>query len=366
MPATAALFVLLLAAAAPDGGEARARALAEIRAEIGRLQTRLDSMAARATTLEERLARTEVELALQGQQVAEATAALALAVERADAADGEVARLETALEAVGADLRRRLGALYRLGRQGYLRLFLSLQPDEPLLPAIRQLRFLARRDRIALDRYRDTRAALVEERRRLERERRTMTEWRAREEQRRRELAALRRRQGALLARLERERATVTAQTEALLEKAAKLAAFIGALAGDRPPLEGQRIQGFAGVLDWPAEGRVVAGFGPRRDPRYKTEVPHNGIDLATAPGTPVRAVYPGEVLFAGRFEGYGEMVVVHHPGRVFTLYAGLAEVGVTKGDVLSLNQRLGVSAASLYFEIRRENVAEDPLAWLR
>lgn len=356
-------------ASGPDDGQpsdAREQALAEIRSEVRRLEKRLQATQARESTLGAALERTEVELELQRQQLAEATTALELSIERAAQADQRARELAITFAGVQENLRRRLAGLYRLGRQGYLRLFLSLEPEGTLLPAIRQLRYLARRDRALIDRYRDTRAALEAERKALAAEQVSIAEWRAEEQARNDALRATRARQARLLRQVEQERRALSERTEALVEKARKLTAFIGALVGDQATLEGQPIQDFAGVLDWPLTGPVAIPFGPRKDPRYRTEVPHNGIDITVAPGVDVRAVYPGEVLFAGAFEGYGQMVVVHHPGRVFTLYAGLVDVGVAKGDVLSLGSVLGSSAETLYFEIRRENVPEDPMRWLR
>ena len=109
-----------------------------------------------------------------------------------------------------------------------------------------------------------------------------------------------------------------------------------------------------------------AAGFGPRLDPRYRTEVPHNGLDVEVAAGTEVRAIFPGKVLYAAQFEGYGTMVVVYHSGRAFTLYAGLRSLAVAKDDMLSLGEVLGTAAETLYFEIRIDNQPEDPADWLR
>ena len=88
--------------------------------------------------------------------------------------------------------------------------------------------------------------------------------------------------------------------------------------------------------------------------------------NLATAPGSEVRAVFPGKVLFAAPFQGYGTTVIVHHPGRVFSLYAGLSQLKANKDDVLSLNDVVGLASDKLYFEIRVENRPEDPTGWLR
>ena len=110
----------------------------------------------------------------------------------------------------------------------------------------------------------------------------------------------------------------------------------------------------------------MSAGFGPRLDPRYGTRVPHNGITFATEPGARVSAVYTGQVLYAAPFQGYGPTVVVHHPGRVFTLYAGLDRLAVEVGDGVEVGRALGLADDDLYFEVREEKTPRDPRDWLR
>ncbi len=362
------LFLLLLVAA-PTAAEPEAREaeLAEIRRNIARLETRVNEMRGRETKLEDQLRRVNLELELQEIQLTEATAAHQLAAERSAATEAEIARLEIALDEINNDLRRRLGGLYLLGRQGYLRLFLSLDPDVDLLPALRQLRFLARRDRTTIERYTETRDRLAGKRRQLASERRSMALWRDREQERRDSLAAMRRRQQRTLAKVVDERRRLRQQAQALQDKERRFARLIESLSqGLLSPLEGTPIQDFRGALDWPFRGRVTSPFGPRLDPRYRTEVPHNGIDVATVAGAEIRSIFPGQVLYSSRFEGYGQMVVLHHPGRAFTLYAGLAELAVAKGDTLDLGAVLGTATEVLYFEIRIDSQPRDPLEWLR
>lgn len=351
----------------PSRDAARRQALSSIRAEIARLQTSLEHLSARETSLGGRLERTETELRLQQQRLAEAKAEREVADQRLAASAARLAELETAFASVRADLAARLAGLYRLGRGGYLRLALSIEPGAPMLPAMRQLRVLARRDREALDRYRQARERVAIERAQRARLRSEAENWQAEQEQRRAELASVRQRQLALLGRVRRQRRAVAARTSALEDKERRLATFIGALMVDaRTPLAGRSMGGFKGILDWPVRGPVRVPFGPRRDPRYRTEVPHNGIDIATQPGDPVRVVYPGQVLYAAPFEGFGETVVVHHPGQILSLYAGLAAVRVARDDVLRSETVIGTAAVELYFEIRHENRPEDPLTWLR
>ncbi len=361
------LGALLLATATAAQPDPREDELAEIRAEIVRLEARLEQVKNRKTGLDDRLRELRVELELQEVQLSEATTALELAVDRVAAVEIQVEEMEAALAATRSDLGRRLAGIYRLGQDGYLRLFLALKPDDTLLPAIRQLRFLVRRDQLALERYRAARDELAAQRRLLAAKRREAEEWQGREQQRRDGLAALRRRHERLLAELEDQRRRLAERAEVLADKERKLTRLIASLVEDGPAtLSGTPIQEFRGALDWPARGEVTAGFGPRLDPRYRTEVPHNGLDIEIPAGTEVRAIFPGQVLYASQFEGYGTMVVVYHPGGVFSLYAGLEELSVAKDDVLSLGDVLGTAVGTLYFEIRIDNQPEDPVAWLR
>ena len=187
------------------------------------------------------------------------------------------------------------------------------------------------------------------------------------ESERASQLEQLQIRQSRLLQELEREDRDLSQQTAVLTDKERKLANLVDFLYGRAgAALSGTPVQEFRGVLDWPVQGRVVQAFGTRRDPRYKTQIPHNGIDVATRQGSEVRAVFPGKVLFAAPFQGYGLTAVVHHSGRVFTLYAGLSDLQVAPEDVLSLGGPIGVAESGLYFEIREENRPVDPAGWLR
>ncbi|HVS01710.1 MAG TPA: peptidoglycan DD-metalloendopeptidase family protein [Thermoanaerobaculia bacterium] len=354
-----------LPAAAP--AEDREAALERIRGEIAGLQADLSRAQLRERSLSSELEQTRLELTLQERRVAEARAAQELARERVAALEGRVAALEADLERVRGDLHRQLVGLYRLGRAGYLRLLLSLPSDDRVLPAIRQLRYLARRDGRTLEEFLDTRARLSLEEEELAQERSRVEVWLAQEEQRRGRLQQLRREQSQLLAQAAQRRQSLETRTVALAETERKLSGFLAFLYGrNATPLSGTPIQQFRGVLDWPARGAVTVRFGPRLDPRYRTRTPHNGIAIATREGSEVGAVFPGKVLFAAPFQGYGPTVIVHHAGRVFTLYAGLARLEAAYGDVVSLGQTLGTAGSSLYFEIREENRPQDPLAWLR
>jgi septal ring factor EnvC (AmiA/AmiB activator) len=345
----------------------RRRDLDRIRAQIGSLETQLSRIDAERVGLEAELARTDMEVRLQEKQVAEARAERQLAEEAMRQSEERAAELALALEGARSDLRQRLESLYRRGERDLLRSFLSTNGGGGALDEMRMLRLLARRDAYWVGQYLGARDDLMQEReilvgRRLEVEKTT-----ARESERLRRLTRTRTLQSRALEVIRARREGVEERASQLADKEEKLSLLLAILAGrETPPPEGIAIQSFEGALDWPIRGRIMQGFGARSEARYRTKIPHNGIEIATARHSEVRVIFPGVVVFSSPFEDFGLTVVVHHPDRVFSLYAGLETVLVAKGDVVSFSDALGEARDSVYFEIRVENRPQDPLTWLR
>ena len=117
-----------------------------------------------------------------------------------------------------------------------------------------------------------------------------------------------------------------------------------------------------------PVSAPVSSSFGVRRDPFTKQLRFHRGLDLAAPEGTEVRAALEGEVVFAGFKAGYGNSVIVQHPGGLETTYAHLANVNVKRGDTLEAEQVLGLvgntghsTGPHLHFEVSRWGEPLDP-----
>ena len=341
--------------------------LESIRDQIMTLRSRLNRVRQEAGGLRRDLRETEVALELQKKRLEEARTARALAEEMLAGVETEIGDLEMGLEELQILLRERMVDLHRLGQQGYVRLFLSIQSRDDLLPGIRQMRYLVKRDGGLLEQYQTTHVELSAKQDELVEHREEARQWLEVESKRLDQLERLESRLGSLIARLESEDQRLTRQTTQLADKEKKLANLIDFLYGrTQGPLSGTPVQNFRGVLDWPVSGSVAKRFGPRLDPQYGTQVPHNGIELKTNPKSEIQVVYPGKVLYAAPFQGYGLTAIVHHPGRVFTLYAGMQELRTKQDAVLSLGQVIGLSTDALYFEIRVENRPVNPLQWLR
>jgi septal ring factor EnvC (AmiA/AmiB activator) len=127
------------------------------------------------------------------------------------------------------------------------------------------------------------------------------------------------------------------------------------------------------GNLSWPVSGSLVYRFG-RAVQRNGTAIRYNGLGIAAAAGTPVRAVEGGRVEMAAPFEGYGPTVVVSHGGGYYSLYLYLKEIQVQQGATVAKGQVIGTvggestpEGAHVEFQIRTPGgEAVDPLTWLR
>lgn len=125
------------------------------------------------------------------------------------------------------------------------------------------------------------------------------------------------------------------------------------------------------GRLPFPVSGKysITSTFG--RQQYEGVTIDSRGIEVQTAPGTRVHAVYAGTVRAVSYVNMMNKAVVVSH-GSYFTIYGGLGTLTVKKGDKVVTGQALGTlftdnteNVTRLYFEIRRGGVELNPLEWL-
>ena len=98
----------------------------------------------------------------------------------------------------------------------------------------------------------------------------------------------------------------------------------------------------------------------------------HDGVDIAAPVGTPVLAADSGVVIFSGTLHGYGNTVIIRHDDGYATVYGHNSRNLVSEGTRVARGQEIGeigrsgrTTGANLHFEVRRDNVAQNPLAYL-
>jgi murein DD-endopeptidase MepM/ murein hydrolase activator NlpD len=128
-----------------------------------------------------------------------------------------------------------------------------------------------------------------------------------------------------------------------------------------------------AAFLRSPLEvSRITSGFAMRRHPIMQDWRAHKGVDYAAPTGTRVKATADGVVDFAGRQNGYGNIIVLKHHGRYSTHYGHLNAFapGMKKGSRVSQGDVIGYVGATgwatgphLHYEFRIDNVHQNPLS---
>jgi septal ring factor EnvC (AmiA/AmiB activator) len=314
---------------------------------------RVEAARARQTAEEARVALTETELTMR------------------DAA-ARLAELER-------EMAQRAVALYRAGELGTLQLLFSAGGLRDFFSRVQMLRRLLRHDSELIARHREqTRALEVARARAAEANTAAVA---ADETLRRRtgELDAERARKRALASSLGRSRALARGALTELEIAGRALEETVAAWRGggrsldptapipDAPPFPELR-----GRLPDPVRGALLGRYGRVLAPDARTATFRKGVVWEAPVGTPVYAVAAGRVRYAGRFRGYGNVVILDHGSDHFTVSAHLDRIDVALGDPVTAGAPIGavgetgsLEGPQLYFEIRHGGDALDPADWL-
>lgn len=354
------------------GAEGPDTDLERLRGQIVELEGRVRSLEARKAEVSIERERLETELALATLRVREGEAQRRQleAEEAAAARAAEVSR--AALAAAGERLRKQLAVLAVLGRAGLwpLAVRAALEGTDATR-RITVMVLLVReqaQQRAEVARLAEQRAAALAE---LSRRRAELEAAHERLGEQRVELATTSERVAAELVRLEEDRRAGAVALADAIAAEARLERLWGTVTADRVGGRAD-VEILRGGLPWPVrDGQEVRGFGPRRDPRYGTVTVSNGLYLAAPGGRTVSAIAPGTVAYAKFFKGYGNLVIVQHGERLYSLYARLSSMltsagrRVAMGDPLGIVGPAGEQDGNFYLEVRLGQEPQDPRLWL-
>lgn len=121
------------------------------------------------------------------------------------------------------------------------------------------------------------------------------------------------------------------------------------------------------GTLNLPATGKIDGRYGEKTD----AGLSRKGMTIATPSGAQVTATYDGTVVYAGKFRGYGLLLIIEHGEGYHSLLAGMTRIDVEQGRTVLAGEPVGVMEQSesgqpvLYVELRRDGQPINPLPWL-
>ena len=311
------------------------------------------------------------------------------------AAQAELARLAARQKALEAGLARQqamlgrvLAARYAAGApQAADALKVALSGENPSDVA-RRLHYLAELSRATAGLLQDLRAGLADVegvRRAAEERRRRLQAIESLQRADRDKVLAERRERRRVLERVSVEIRKTRRQVKTLLADERRLARLVeeivqvlsarpgagyarvekvpelGALGGPFSKLRGR--------LRLPVAGELVGRFGR---PRNEGPAGKNGVFIRAPEGQPVRAVAPGQVVYADWMRGFGNLLIVDHGEAYLSIYANNESLLKQTGDPVASGEAVATVGASggneqsgLYFELRHLGRAFDPLRWV-
>lgn len=113
------------------------------------------------------------------------------------------------------------------------------------------------------------------------------------------------------------------------------------------------------GKFRMPVSGSIVRAYAKGRN---------EGIDISAPTGTSVKAAGSGTVAAVTRDTQGVPIVVVRHEGSLMTVYSGLDNLTIAKGDKVTAGEAIGKSSTAgvLHFEVRQGFESVDPETYLR
>jgi len=134
------------------------------------------------------------------------------------------------------------------------------------------------------------------------------------------------------------------------------------------PPPDGAEFASLRGKLRMPVKGELLATFGAKRPegPSWK------GLFIKAAEGTEIRAIAAGEVIFSDWMRGFGNLIIIDHGAQYMTIYGNNQSLLKRPGDRIKAGEVIATAGNSggneqsgLYFEMRHQGRALDPLTWM-
>ena len=383
---------------APRTQDSRDR-LKEVQRELGQEREKVKEVGRKEASLSRELTTLEEDLKTKTKSLRELEDRLRGSAQRIGKLTRDINVTEGRLQRSRVLLKRRLRAMYKQGRLGYVRMLLSAEDFSSVGRRIKYLSALATQDQRLMQLYSLSLTDFSRKREELEQYKREVAEATEKASATRNQIVEDQRQYRVLLAKVREDKAAHLAAIKELEKSAKDLQGLIARLQSEeerqrrasrpapkREPSRGEapgkeevpdirddgRFERLRGKLPWPASGALASTFGRQEHPRFHTVTFNRGIEISAPHGREIVAVADGTVIYADWFKGYGRLLILDHGGGYFTLYAHASDLMAKAGDSVAGGQaiaRVGDSGSlegpQLYFELRHKGKPQDPLAWL-
>ncbi|MBW2094427.1 MAG: peptidoglycan DD-metalloendopeptidase family protein [Deltaproteobacteria bacterium] len=286
----------------------------------------------------------------------------------------EKATFERSLRAVEEKLMERLVALYKYARRGYMKILATATGLDQFRLRVKYLKAVMQEDRRALE---VLVAKKEEQEKRIALLREQLSLIQSTRDQAKKRLTALKKEledKVILLMKTHKEKEfyqTAIKELEAGAENLKNTLLDLEKRPGTYSENSGaSTFIEEKGRLPLPLEGRILQG---KQVLGVSAGRIRRGVYIESKSDREVRCIFPGRVAFSGRLKGYGEMVIVNHGSRFFTIFAELNQRMKKNGERVDSGDVIGVVGSQnsgglkrLYFEIRHGEAILNTVKWLK
>ena len=284
--------------------------------------------------------------------------------------------LKEKLEKEKQSIETTLITLYKFGKFSTFRYMLKTEDLASLISESKNLSFLAQYQEKIISDYIETLSQLKSAESELGEKKEEISRLIQNAHQKRKELEAQERKNKALIRKIKRNRKTHLKTLEELKERAEQLQILIKKLLKQEISVPVALIPLYEkkGRLPWPVEGKIITAFGLQKHSQFNTVTINNGIDIAPGKNSMiVKSIHPGKVVYTDYFQGYGNLIIIDHGMKYYSLYGHCSDFLIDKGEFVKTGQPIAMigdfsslEGISLYFEIRFKTKPLNPLQWLR
>jgi len=281
-------------------------------------------------------------------------------------------QLDNSLNEMEDLLNKRLVAFYKYAKKGYLKILATSSGLDQLNHSMKYLKVILDEDRDIMKKTADEQANYRNEVLMLEEKLSAIASFEEAENRQLSELKEDLQKKVILLAKIHNEKEFYEVAVKELESAAQNLKETLVNLESDQQKKKDLPVD-FAkskGKLSLPLDGKILKKSTKSGEKEFNTL---KGIYIEGPFDSDVKAVFPGRVDFSGQLKGYGQVIVINHGARFFTISAYLLKRTkqegemVEKGDVIGQVGETGmVTGPALYFEIREGETNLNPLNWLK
>ena len=360
--------------------------------ELRQLRDRIDALQKRLAASEETKSEAADALRESEHAISETNRALRELAARQRETDARIAEMQQQGRRAGNDIEQQQSRLARLLYQQYvgaqpdaLKLLLNREDPNQIARKMYYLAHLSRARAELLRGLRSNLGRLTDLTRALQQQRSELGAIHSEQQSQRKRLEGQNRARRDVLVKVSRQIEKQRREISTLKRDESRLARLVEQLSKMLSRSQPERLRNenlpdatgdgnpFAqlkGQLSLPVRGELRNRFG---GPREDSGLSWKGLFIAAPAGQEVKSIAAGRVVFADWLRGFGNLLIIDHGGGYMSLYGNNESLYRQVGDttqggetVAAVGNSGGNTDSGLYFEIRYQGKAFDPLVWVR